>query len=116
VAGESGLLIQTISGSGLTVVLANLEVADECRVCLHSFDSVVRHFSVVLAAAFVVVRSSQNCITLQGSRYSQATVGQNEGTLGKSVTGAQNIRILRKPHLIKLSGKMPQWLSQYHPD
>ena len=45
--------------------------------CLSSFDSLVRHFSVVLTTAFVVVKSSQNCITLQGSHYSQATVGLN---------------------------------------
>ena len=32
---------------------------------------------MVLTAAFVVVRCSQNCITLQGSHYSQATVGLN---------------------------------------
>ncbi len=30
---------------------------------------------MVLTTAFVVVRSSQNCITSQGSHYSQATVG-----------------------------------------
>ena len=30
---------------------------------------------MALTAAFVVVRCSQNCITLQGSHYSQATVG-----------------------------------------
>ena len=32
---------------------------------------------MVLTTAFVVVRSSQNCITLQGSHYYQATVGLN---------------------------------------
>ena len=55
----------------ITVVLANLEVADKLGGCLPSFDSDVRHFSVVLTAAFVVVRSSQNCITSQGSHYPQ---------------------------------------------
>ena len=32
---------------------------------------------MVFTTAFVVVRSSQNCITLQGSHYYQATVGLN---------------------------------------
>ncbi len=32
---------------------------------------------MVLTAAFVIVRSSQNCIILQGSHYSQATDGLN---------------------------------------
>ena len=50
--------------------------------CLPSFDSDVRHFSVVLTAAFVVVRSSQNCIILQRSHYSQATVGLNVAVNG----------------------------------
>jgi len=57
------------------VVLANPEVADKLWFCLPSFDSHGRHFSVVLTTAFVVVRSSQNCITSQGSHYYQATVG-----------------------------------------
>ena len=32
---------------------------------------------MVLTTAFVAVRSSPNCITLQGSHYYQATVGLN---------------------------------------
>jgi hypothetical protein len=56
---------------------------------------------VVLTTAFVVVRSSQNCITLQGSRYSQATVGLNvavnitqgvrDGGLSRKPTSADSI-------------------------
>ena len=50
--------------------------------CLPSFDSDVRHFSVVLTTAFVIVRSSQNRITLRGSHYYQATVGLNVAVNG----------------------------------
>ena len=77
------------------VVLANSEVADKLRGCLPSFDSDVRHFSVVLTTAFVVVRSSQNCITLQGSHYSQATVGLN---VAVNITqGVRDGGLSRKP-------------------
>ena len=79
----------------ITVVLANLEVADKLGGCLPSFDSDVRHFSVVLTAAFVVVRSSQNCITSQGSHYSQATVGLN---VAVNITqGVRDDGLSRKP-------------------
>ena len=50
---------------------------------------------MVLTAAFVVVRSSQNCITLQGSHYSQPTVG-----LKVAVNITQGVRddgLSRKP-------------------
>ena len=50
---------------------------------------------MVLTAAFVVVRSSQNCITLQGSDYYQATVG-----LKVAVNITQGVRddgLSRKP-------------------
>ena len=82
-------------GVTLCVVLANFEVADKLGVCLSSFDSYGRHFSVVLTAAFVVVRSSQNYITLQGSHYYQATVG-----LKVAVNITQGVRddgLSRKP-------------------
>ena len=80
---------------GQYVVLANLEVADKLGGCLPSFDSHGRHFSVVLTTAFVVVRSSQNCITLQGSHYSQATVGLN---VAVNITqGVRDDGLSRKP-------------------
>ena len=69
--------------------------------CLPSFDSDVRHFSVVLTTAFVIVRSSQNRITLQGSHYYQATVvlnvavnitqGVRDGGLSRKPTSADSI-------------------------
>ena len=50
---------------------------------------------MVLTAAFVVVRSSQNCITLQGSHYSQATVGLN---VAVNITqGVRDDGLSRKP-------------------
>ena len=78
-----------------TVALANPEVADKLGFCLPSFDSDVRHFSVVLTTAFVVVRSSQNCITLQGSHSSQATVRLN---VAVNITqGVRDDGLSRKP-------------------
>ena len=63
--------------------------------CLPSFDSDVRHFSVVLTTAFVIVRSSQNRITLQGSHYYQATVWLN---VAVNITqGVRDDGLSRKP-------------------
>ena len=77
------------------MVLANLEVADKLGGYVSCFDSHVRHFSVVLTAAFVVVRSSQNCITSQGSHYYQATVGLN---VAVNITqGVRDDGLSRKP-------------------
>ena len=79
------------------VVLENLEVADKLGGCLPSFDSHGRHFSVVLTTAFVVVRSSQNCITLQGSHYYQATVGLNVAVNPVQLRSARmSLRLLRR--------------------
>ena len=50
---------------------------------------------MVLTTAFVVVRSSQNCITLQGSRYSQATVGLNGAV--NITQGVRDDELSRKP-------------------
>ena len=50
---------------------------------------------MVLTAAFVVVRSSQNCITSQGSYYYQATVGLN---VAVNITqGVRDDGLSRKP-------------------
>ena len=50
---------------------------------------------MVLTAAFVVVRSSQNCITSQGSHYYQATVGLN---VAVNITqGVRDDGLSRKP-------------------
>ena len=50
---------------------------------------------MVLTTAFVVVRSSQNGITLQGSHYSQATVGLN---VAVNITqGVRDDGLSRKP-------------------
>ena len=50
---------------------------------------------MVLTAAFVVVRSLRNCITSQGSHYSQATVGLN---VAVNITqGVRDDGLSRKP-------------------
>jgi len=50
---------------------------------------------MVLTTAFVVVRSSQNCITSQGSHYYQATVRLN---VAVNITqGVRDDELSRKP-------------------
>ena len=75
---------------------------------------------MVRTTAFVVVRSSQNCITLQGSHYSQATVGLNvavnitqcvrDGGLSRKPTSADSITgTSAAPHKGIFGAFHPHW-------